>query len=129
MFNPRFPVELGQSESIPAHLISEVRHVGLAVHLEDVRIADHLGIPAVLGHIDASLGVIARPVHEVRARCIADPVSVFPAAIVSAKSIAEEHVILAVAEKNVRACLRFIGLDPAFDEVAIQLCPVNAVVG
>src|SRR6185312_17513604 len=62
------------------------------------------------------------------AGCVSDSVSVLLPSIVAAVSIREEHVVLPVGVKDVRARLGLVGFDAARNQVPANLAPGIAVV-
>src|SRR6266853_4559612 len=122
-------VQLGEPKAMPPDMVAEVEHQRLSIELEDMRVTDRLGVPALVRHVDAGSAIVSHPRDQVGRARIADPVALFVSAVAEAVAVAEEHVVLAVRENNVRARLALVGLQPYGDELTAEPFPAEAVVG
>src|SRR5204863_7874540 len=76
---------------------------------------------------DARLRIFPHPMAQIPARSVSDAVTPLPAPEAGAVSVAEEHVVSAVAVENVGTRLRLVLFDPALDQVPVGFRPMDPV--
>lgn len=94
---------------------------------EDMGIADHFAVPALIGDSDPCSAVIPMPVQEIVTVSVSDTVAPFMTSIMGTVAIAKEHMVPAIRIKHVGARLRLIGFHHTLNQIFVQLVPIQAI--